>query len=59
MGKSYKERRSRNEGNWRKKLNKNFNKKWQTPDVKVKPSQYNSNNEYENNENNENNTQGY
>lgn len=49
MGKSFKDRRSRNEGNWRNKSNKKVNKKWQA--TEVKPSRYNSKYEGEDNSN--------
>ena len=49
MGKSFKDRRSRNEGNWRNKSNKKVNKKWQSADGK--PSRHNSKYEDEDNSN--------
>lgn len=39
MGKSFKDRRSRNEGNWCNKGNKKTKKKWES--TEGKPSRYN------------------
>ncbi len=49
MGKSFKDRRSRNEGNWRNKSQKKSNKKWQSVDGKS--VRYNSKYEDEDNAN--------
>ncbi len=49
MGKSFKDRRSRSEGNWRNKSTKKVNKKWQN--TEVKPSRPNSKYEDEDNAN--------
>jgi hypothetical protein len=49
MGKSFKDRRTRSEGNWRNKSTKKVNKKWQN--TEVKPSRLNSKYEDEDNAN--------